>query len=122
MLGNHNGASLYTWFLKYLVVGLSGGYRCLNDAVVPDRYPVPKNSGHFCSPCGDDYFLQIDLIRVVYHQIPVDAEEIHKTAINAPFCLYEYLRMLFSLKNAQAFQWLRDTVCHDHEFALSLMI
>ena len=79
-----------------------GDYRCLNDATIPDQYPVPHIQG--------------------YHQIPVAKEDIPKTAIIRPFG-YEFLGMPFGLKNAaQAFQWLMDTVCRGLEtvFVISM--
>jgi Reverse transcriptase (RNA-dependent DNA polymerase)/RNase H-like domain found in reverse transcriptase len=62
---------------------------------------------------GCRYFSVVDLVKI-YHQIPLAASDIAKTAILTLFGLYEYVYMPFGLRNtAQTFQRLMDRVfCH----------
>ncbi|KAJ8398568.1 hypothetical protein AAFF_G00420960 [Aldrovandia affinis] len=93
-----------------------GDYRRLNDDTTPDRYPVPHVQDFSARLAGKMVFSKVDLIRG-YHQVPVNAEDIPKTAVITPFGLFEFLRMPFGLKNAaQTFQRMMDSVLRDFDF------
>ena len=82
----------------------------LNLATTHDRYPLPSildlsNKLHSCK-----FFSCIDLVKG-YHQIPMAAKDVAKTAIITPFDLFEYLFMPFVLRNAaQTFQRFKDSL------------
>lgn len=76
-----------------------GDYRQLNRVTTPDRYPVPHVHDLLNSLQGKKIFTVIDLERA-YHQIPVEEDDIPKTAVITPFGLFEFTRMQFGLCNA----------------------
>ena len=85
-----------------------GDYRRLNERTSHDAYPIPHIHDFTAGLAGCRVFSKVDLVKG-YHQIPVRAEDVPKTAIATPFGLFEFLRMPFGLKNAaQAFQRLMD--------------
>ena len=101
-----------------------GDYRRLNAATLPDRYSLLYIQDFAARLDGAKFFSKVDQIRG-YHQVPVAEVDICKTAVigigigshQTPFGLFEFLRMLFGLKNAaQAFQRLMDTVYQSLDF------
>jgi hypothetical protein len=89
-----------------------GDYRRLNGVTVPDSYPLPNMMDFAARLEGCTIFSKLDL-RKGYHQIPMNAADIPKTAIVTPFGLFEYTRMTFGMRNAgNTFQRLMDRVLH----------
>lgn len=85
-----------------------GDYRQLNAVTKPDRYPVPRLQDFTIGLSGKKIFSKIDINRA-YHFIPIEPNDVEKTAIITPFGLYEFPRMSFGLRNAaQSFQRFMD--------------
>jgi hypothetical protein len=74
----------------------------------PGKHPSPNMQDLSNGLHGCNVFSKIDLVKG-YHQIPVAATDIPKTAIITSFSLFEYLFMPFELSNAaQTFQRMMD--------------
>ena len=71
-----------------------GDFRRLNNATVPDKYPVPNIQDFTNNVAGSHVFSTLDLMKGDY-QVEMFPDNIPKTAIITPFSLFEFVRMPF---------------------------
>ena len=99
-------------------------YRALNKNTIKNCFPVRRIEDIFDILQGSSYFSRIDL-KIGYHQIRIVPEDIHKTAFQTQFGLYEYVVMPFGLTNAlTTFNRLMESIFNTqkHTQVCSLMI
>jgi hypothetical protein len=96
-----------------------GDYRGLNSRTVPDKYPIPHILVFAHNLAGCKAFSKISLIKA-YNQIPVNPEDIPKTAVITPFGLFEFPYMSFGRCNAgQTLQRFIDEMIRDFDFVFA---
>ncbi|XP_015790606.1 conserved oligomeric Golgi complex subunit 2-like [Tetranychus urticae] len=76
-------------------------FRKLNEVVVTDSYPMPRIDDILDKLHGRKYFSVFDIKSGFWH-IPVNVNDIHKTAFITQFGHYEWCVMPFGFKNAPA--------------------
>lgn len=74
-------------------------YRELNANTVRDHYPLPLISEQLDQLADAKYYTCLDMA-AGFHQVPISATSIEKTAFVTPDGQYEYLTMPFGLTNA----------------------
>ena len=90
-----------------------GDYRYLNSVSKSDVYPLPFINDFSVHLHGKKIFSRIDL-KSAFLQIPINEQDIVKTAVCTPFGNYEFLYMNYGLKGASAtFQRYINTVLWD---------
>jgi hypothetical protein len=76
-------------------------YRGLNKQTVKNAYPLPRADDLIDQLNGAKFFSKIDL-RSGYWQIPIDSEDVAKTAFRTRYGHFEWLVLPFGLTNAPA--------------------
>ena len=87
-------------------------YRKVNNATLPDPYPLPRIDDIIARLAKNKFFSKIDLANG-YYQIKMHRDSIKFTTFISEFGKHEYLAMPMGLKNAgSTFQRMMEVVKH----------
>ena len=96
-------------------------YRRLNTVTKQDAFPLPRTQDLLDAVAVAKYFLTFDLT-AGYHQVPMDPDDIQKTAFVTKYGLYEFLTMPFELTCAPAtFQRLMELALQGLQWNICLI-
>ena len=96
-------------------------YRALNKVTRKFTWPMQKVKAIFSKLNGAKHFSTLDL-RAGYDHILLDKSSIPKSAYNAPFRKYEYVKVPFGLAQAPAyFQELMTGILKDFDFTIAYL-
>ena len=96
-------------------------YRRLNTVTKQDAFPLPRTQDLLDAVAGAKYFSTFDLT-AGYHQVPMDPDDIQKTAFVTKYGLYEFLTMPFGMTCAPAtFQRLMELALQGLQWNICLI-
>ena len=82
-------------------VRICGDYKVtVNEAIVEDKYPLPKVDDLYMSLAGGTTFTKLDLSRAYLYQLILDEESREYVTINTHKGLFRYTRLLFGVSVA----------------------
>ena len=85
-------------------------FRSVNKNTIQDTYPLPCVQEMIDQTFSNNYFSQLDLLSG-YWAVPIAEQDCCKTAFSVPRGKFQFKRMQFGLKNAQAtFQRCMDQI------------
>ena len=89
---------------------ITGDYRKLNLQTIPDKYAIALLTDFTEQLAGATIFSSLDLFKS-YHQIEVEEEDVHETAIITPLGNFVFKRLPMGLRSAgNTFQKFMDEV------------